>query len=328
MKATDFDSIIEAVYSSDNIAIVSHTNPDADAYGSSCGLAWGLKALGKQVAVYNDHGFIPRYRIIPGASDVIKGAWPSLGPNGLLIVVDCGGADRVGDLLLELVQQAPCVINIDHHTSNTLFGHLNHVVDGASSTSELIFDLLSALEERTVAESIITVDVAACLLSGIIGDTGSFRYPSTTARTFFVASELVKRGARPDILTQELFATQSLAALRLQSAALSAVKVHQNGFAEVVVTQEMLKRFGADILDADSLAERARDIEGVRVSALFKEDIGLWRVSLRARQGGPNLSEIAQSFGGGGHRAAAAFRWRRELAVVQEQLREAIDKVL
>jgi phosphoesterase RecJ-like protein len=209
-----------------------------------------------------------------------------------------------------------------------MFGHLNYVIEGASSTSELIFELLKACEVGEQRTDVITLEAAACLLSGIIGDTGSFRYPSTTAHTFRVAAELVERGARPDILTQELFATQSLVALRLQSDALGAVTVHQNGFAEVVVTQDMLKKHGADILDADSLAERARDIEGVKVSALYKQDVDLWRISLRSRRGVVDVSDIAQSFGGGGHKAAAAFRWRNDLASLQERVRAAIEKVL
>lgn len=328
MSNTDLSAVVAAVRASDRIVVVSHTNPDADAYGSSCGLAWGLQALGKKAVVYNDHGFIPRYRIIPGAESVVKGTWPELAAHDLLMVVDCGGADRVGEELLPLLSSAPKVVNIDHHASNTMFGHLNYVVEGASSTSELIFELLKAFEGGDQRTDVVTVEAASCLLSGIIGDTGSFRYPSTTARTFRVAAELVERGARPDILTQELFATQSLVALRLQSDALGGVTVHPNGFAEVVVTQEMLKKHGADILDADSLAERARDIEGIKVSALYKQDVDLWRISLRSRRGVVDVSEIAQSFGGGGHKAAAAFRWRNDLPTLQERVRAAIAKVV
>lgn len=328
MSNSDLAAILAVILESECIVVVSHTNPDADAYGSACGLAWGLQALGKQVVVHNDNGFIPRYRIIPGAEGVVKGAWGPLAERDLLMVVDCGGADRVGDDLLPLLNSARTVVNIDHHASNTMFGHLNYVREGASSTSELIFELLTYLEDAEQRRDIITAQAAACLLSGIIGDTGSFRYPSTTAQTFRIAAELVERGARPDILTQELFATQSLVALRLQSDALGAVTVHSNGFAEVVVTQEMLKKHGADILDADSLAERARDIEGIKVSALYKQDTDLWRISLRSRRGVVDVSEIAQSFGGGGHKAAAAFRWRNDLATLQQRLRAAITKVL
>jgi phosphoesterase RecJ-like protein len=220
------------------------------------------------------------------------------------------------------------VINIDHHTSNDKFGHLNLVVERASSTSELIFDLLAALEERTGRGDIITQNAAVCLLGGIIGDTGSFRYPSTTAKTFLTAHTLLLRGARPDVLTQELFAKQSMSAVKLQAEALTGLTLHSNGFAEVVVSQEMLTRLGADILDSESLAERARDIEGVRVSALYKQDVDLWRVSLRTREPAVDLSVVAQSFGGGGHKAAAAFRWRKDLETLQLELRAAIGSIL
>lgn len=324
----DFEAILEKLSRSKRVIVVSHTNPDADAYGSSCGLAWGLRQLGKSVVVYNDHGFIPRYRIIPGASEVEKGAWPTLEPEDLLVVCDCGAAERVGDALVSLLSQVPQVINIDHHNSNTHFGTLNLIVETASSTSEIVFDLLKGLEALEGRTDLISKEAAECLLSGIIGDTGSFRYSSTTAKTFLVAHELVNRGALPHVLVQELYANQSLVALKLQSEALCGVTAHANGFAEVIVTQEMLKRTGADILDADSLAERARDIEGIRVSALYKEDVDLWRVSLRARQPATDVSTVARSFGGGGHKAAAAFRWRGDLQTLRRELAEAVWALL
>lgn len=324
----DFEKILEKLSSAQRIIIVAHTNPDADAYGSSCGLAWGLRALGKNAVVYNDHGFIPRYRIIPGAAEVERGAWPQLKPDDLLVACDCGAAERVGDQLHEHLKAAPFVINIDHHASNTRFGALNLVVEGASSTSELIYDILRGLEALEQRSDLISREAAECLLSGIIGDTGSFRYPSTTAKTLLVAHELMLRGAQPSALTQELYANQSLASLRLQSEALGAVSVHPNGFAEVIVTQEMLKRNGADILDADSLAERARDIEGVRISALYKQDVDIWRISLRARQGVADVSQVAQSFGGGGHKAAAAFRWKKDFESLRRAVQEAIAAIL
>lgn len=323
------DEVLDLLQSSKRAIVVSHVNPDADAYGSACGLAQGLRAFGLSVQVYNESGYVPRYAVIPGAAQVEKALPREFDSDDLVIVCDCGAIERVGDGFLPIITSAKRLANIDHHTANSLFGHANYVVDGASSTSELVFNLLRALEVRTGRADLITADCAKCLLSGIIGDTGSFRYPSTTAATFRVAAELVDRGARPDILTQELFANLSLAAVRLQADALSAVSLHESGaFAEVVVTQEMLKRVGADLLDADSLAERARDIEGVRVSALFKQDVDMWRVSLRSRQGAVDVALVAQHFGGGGHKPAAAFRWRRDLETLQRELRAKIKEAL
>jgi phosphoesterase RecJ-like protein len=323
------DEVLDVLQAAKRAVIVSHVSPDADAYGSSCGLAQGLAAFGLSVRVFNESGFVPRYSIIPGASLVSKELPLTFGEDEVVIVCDCGAAERVGDAYLPIIKSAQKLINIDHHTGNSLFGHANYVVDGASSTSELIFNILNGLEHRSGRKDIITSDAAKCLLAGIIGDTGSFRYPSTTATTFRVAGELVDRGARPDILTQELFANHSLAAVRLQSEAMSGVSLHEGGkFAEVTVTQEMLKRLGADLLDADSLAERARDIEGVRVSALFKQDVDMWRVSLRSRQGAVDVAWVAQQFGGGGHKPAAAFRWRKDLETLQRELRAKISEAL
>lgn len=321
--------VLDAILASKRAVVLAHTNPDADAYGSSCGLAAGLKQLGLSVAVHNESGFIPRYSVIPGASEVTKGAPPELGEDDLLVVCDCGALERVGDTLISFVQSAKRVVNIDHHNSNTNFGHLNFVVDGASSTSELVFDLLKAAEHQLGRAGVISAQAAACLLAGIIGDTGSFRYPSTTPKTFRTAAELMERGARPDLLTQELFANHSLAAVRLQAEALTNISILNGGaFAEVVVTQEMLKRLGADLLDADSLAERARDIEGVRVAALFKQDVDMWRVSLRSRLGAVDVAAVAQSFGGGGHKPAAAFRWRKDFESLKQQLRQKVAEAL
>ena len=323
------DEVLDVLQAAKRVVIVSHVNPDADAYGSSCGLGQGLQAFGLSVRVFNESGFIPRYAIIPGASLVSKELPATFAEGEVVIVCDCGAAERVGDTYLPIIQSGSTVINIDHHTANSLFGHANYVVDGASSTSELVFNLLHGLERRTGRTDIITSECAKCLLAGIIGDTGSFRYSSTTATTFHVAGELMERGARPDILTQELFANHSLAAVRLQAEAMSGVTLHEGGkFAEVTVTQEMLKRLGADLLDADSLAERARDIEGVRVSALFKQDVDMWRVSLRARQGSVDVAWVAQQFGGGGHKPAAAFRWRKDLETLQRGLRAKISEAL
>lgn len=321
--------VLDLIQSSKRAFVVSHVNPDADAYGSSCGLAHGLAAAGLAVSMYNESGFVPRYRVIPGASEVLHTLPTVFEADDVVVVCDCGAIERVGDSFLAHIKAAPRLVNIDHHTANSLFGHANYVVDGGSSTSELVFDLIASLEERTGRHDLVTEASAKCLLAGIIGDTGSFRYPSTSAKTFLVASELMHRGARPDIITQELFANQSLAAVWLQAEAMTGVTLLEGGvFAEVVVTQEMVKRVGAELIDADSLAERARDIEGVKVSALFKQDVDMWRVSLRSRQGAVDVASVAQQFGGGGHKPAAAFRWRRDFETLRTELRAAIKIAL
>lgn len=321
--------IAQRLLKSSSVTVFAHYNPDADAYGASCGLALALRACGIQATVYNESGFLPRYNAIPGASEVIAELPESAVIEPLVVVVDCGALERVGDTFLSTVQRAAHLINIDHHTSNTLFGAENMVVESASSTSELIHDVLVALDEVSGKGSCISQDVAVALFAGIMGDTGSFRYASTSAKTFLVAHDLVQRGARPDRIAEALFSSVSVEALRLRSEALTGVELlFNNSFAEVTVTTEMLNRHGAEVADADSLAEKGRDIQGVCVSALYKQDGDIWRVSLRSRGGAVDVSQIAQSFGGGGHKPAAAFRWRNDIATLKGELREKVRAAL
>jgi phosphoesterase RecJ-like protein len=305
--------VFEAIICCSSFVVVSHYNPDADAYGSSAAVALALRELGKRVVLVNESGIVERYRWMPGVGEVTN-RFPDVAPE-CVIVCDCGALDRVGDSIKGAVVTSPRIINIDHHVSNEGFGSINLVEVGASSTSEVVFEVLSR------QESCISPKVATCLLAGIYGDTGSFRYGSTTQKTFEVALELVKRGAVPHEIASHLFSQVSLAGTMLQSAALLEMQMHQGGtIAELIVPRSHYEKYGAIEEDTAVLCERARDIAGVIISVLIREDEGLWRVSLRTKDKDINLSEIAAAFGGGGHRAAAAFRWRKPL----EELRSTL----
>lgn len=316
--------------------VFAHANPDADAYGSSCGLALGLRNLGIATQIYNESGVVERYALLPGVADVRQElpALSSIEEDTVVIVCDCGAAERLGESYLEWFRSPKTVVNIDHHHANSLFGDFNLVAEDASSTSEIIYTLLTHMEHELGVlvggtETAIDTPTATSLLAGIIGDTGSFRYPSTSERTFLAAAELYRRGARPSVIAQELFSSVSLPAVRLQSEALANISIEHDGrFAAVTVTSEMVQRLGAQLLDADSLAERARDIKGVIVSALFKQDVDMWRVSLRSRSAEFDVSAIARSFGGGGHKPAAAFRWRKDFTLLQQEVRERVGLLL
>lgn len=307
-----------------SFVVVSHYNPDADAYGSSGGLARALESIGKSVVLVNESGLLERYRWMPGLA-TLRQTFPLENPE-CVIVCDCGALDRVGDTLQAWVRAAPCVVNIDHHVSNEGYGTVNLVEVGASSTSEVVYEILSRIEGT------ITQEVATALLTGIYGDTGSFRYGSTTERTFEVALALVKSGAVPHHIAHHLFSQVSLSATMLQSAALLEMQMHQGGaVCELIVPRSHYEKYGAIEEDTAVLCERARDISGVLISVLIREDEGLWRISMRSKDSGINLSDIAASFGGGGHRAAAAFRWRKSLdelrSTLLPRLKEAVESV-
>jgi phosphoesterase RecJ-like protein len=301
--------------------VLSHVNPDPDAFGSSGGLALALRKLGKKVVLVNETGPLDGLAWIPLVREVRTDFVP--GDYDLLMCCDCGDAKRVGDSLLEKVRSHPNVINLDHHASNDFFGTYNIVEPRASSAAEVVLKVIEAL--RVPLDS----EISTALYAGLSADTGSFRYSSTETSSFAMAQKLVSAGANPFAIAQELYARVSLAALKLQSEALGALKIVADGrISLVAVTFKMLKSSGANKQDADSLVDIVRDIDGVAVAVLLKEDAGFWRVSMRSRVPQVDVAEVAGIFGGGGHKAAAGFRWKKERAELESLLLAELERRL
>jgi phosphoesterase RecJ-like protein len=315
-----FKPIIDIINSNSKISIISHYNPDADAYGSSVGLAWILKNLGKEVNVYNESGIVDRYTSLPGI-ELVSNQIPQ--DADCLVVCDCGSINRVGDAQISKVKSAKKLINIDHHISNDNFAQTNLVVTNTSSTSEIIYELAVAAGWK------LNTQAATCLMAGIVGDTGSFRYSGTSARTFEVAADLVKHGARPEKIFKDLYASPKLGAIKLQSESIANLVTEFDGqYAEILVTADMIAKHNASLDDTDGLAERARDIGGVKIGAAIRQDGAIWRISLRSVSEKYNVSDLASTFGGGGHKQAAAFRSSKPLDTVKALLREKVKEVL
>lgn len=314
------NEVCELILQYRSFVIVSHTSPDADAFGSACGLSMALEELGNKVINLNEHGAVDKFSGIPGVSKVVSSP-PEHSDNTLVIVCDCGALERVGDGLVPWIKAAPKTLNIDHHYSNTLFGSVNYVDADASSTAEIIYDVIKILKSKLSRQGLPSKECASALFAGVMSDTGGFKYASTTPKTFLTAHDLVMAGAKPNEISQSLFSNSSLGAVKLQAEAMLGLQVmFDNKCAVITVTQEMLKRHSADLLDTDVLAERARDIKGVQVAALLKQDVDLWRVSLRSKNQQYDVSLVAADFGGGGHRMAAAFRWRRSREELEDKL--------
>lgn len=313
--------IIEQIRSAENILVVAHQSPDPDAFGSSCGMTLALKYFGKNALCLNQDGAAPHLQYIPDAfavtDTVPAGEWD------LIIVCDCGEKERIGSELLNQLPQGVPIVNLDHHYSNDNFGDLNLVLPNTSSASEIVFEVVSDLLGT------LTPEIAECLLTGIIADTGGFRYSSATAYTFIVAEKLIKAGANLERVNRNLFSNRSLAAVRLAAAAISAMKIHAAGkVVEILVTEEMMQRFSAQPTDCEGLVDAGRDIEGVCVSILIRKDGDLWKVSLRSKYSECNVSEVAATFNGGGHVQAAACRWSGELEDLRSSLLAKVIQVV
>lgn len=321
-KKSSLAEIAQVIHAHPSVVVISHYSPDPDAYGSSCGLALALEQAGKKVMCINEDGSNSRMHFIPGVGKV-KNALPPPEFAKLLIACDCGDIKRVGDSLVDKLAKFETIISIDHHASNDFFGHYNYVMPTAASTSELILDLL---EEMKLP---ISKDVAQCLFFGISADTGSFKFSSTTAKTFEYARKLVEKGADAWKTAQDLYSNVRLQAIKLQAEAITKMKLYsRDRIAELVITTEMCERNGADSDDAEELKYSAQSIAGVELSAVIREAGDLWRVSLRARDPKYDVSVVAQKFGGGGHKAAAAFRWKRPVNELLPLLRAALEEAL
>jgi phosphoesterase RecJ-like protein len=322
MKNADPGEIGSVIDAADAILVVSHMNPDADAFGSSLGLSAVLRASGKTVSTLNVDGPSDRFDCIPGM-DSVQTAIPA-GEWEVVIAVDAATAERLGDTFSPLVMQAaPTIINIDHHISNTRYGTLNYVIATASSTCEILASLTQRLGWELPQEA------AQAFLAGIYGDTGGFKYASTSIETFAIAQQLIAAGAVPHEIAADLFGRKRLSAVRLHADALLQLEQHAAGQLVVAMLDEAaFARCNATHEDAEGLVEEMRDIDGVRIAALAYWFGDCWKVSMRSVHESLNVSEVAKNFGGGGHKQAAAFRWRREKQVLHDSLVSVLTELL
>jgi phosphoesterase RecJ-like protein len=287
--------VVELIESKRRFAITSHIRPDGDSLGSSLGLYWLLRALDKEVEVIMRDEVPHAYQKLPGADSVR--VTPRVDrPYDTVFVIECSDITRPG--LVDLERQF--VVNIDHHSTTALFGDVNWIDSTASAVGEMIYNLCKALGVR------VTKEIAECVYTALITDTGSFHYSNTSERTFKVASELVRAGVKPAKVSQAVFANYPWSKIELLSEVLSTVKRDASGrVAWLVQTIEMQERASATDEDGDGFVNYPMSCGDVEACAFFKETApNVYRVSLRSKCD-VNVARIAERFGGGGHRNAA-----------------------
>ena len=301
-------TVLEAVRAKGHILLTTHSNPDGDALGSLLGMTDILEGMGKQVLGYLEEPVSPLYRFLPGCAQVqtdidkVRAFVTQANGDLLTLCLDCGDAKRLGKNNQELMSFRPVMV-IDHHQGNDGFGDGAWVEPHRSSTGEMIFDLAAALGAE------ISSRAAECLYAAITTDTGSFRYESTSSHTFAAASELVRRGVRPEIISNNLYDNYTLGRLRLMQEVLATLEMHERDRIAIIrVTQKMLERTFTTMEDTEYFINFPRAVRSVRVAVFLKEvDPNVVSVSLRAK-GQCDVSLVAAQFGGGGHRNASGFR--------------------
>jgi len=312
--------VVELVEKKDRFAITSHVRPDGDSLGSSLGLYWLLRALDKEVEVTMRDMAPHAYQQLPGA-DAIRVTPAVDRPYDAVFVIECSDIDRPG--LIDLEKQF--VVNIDHHSTTALFGAINWIDSTASAVGEMIYNLCKATGVR------VTKEIAECVYTALLTDTGSFHYSNTTERTFKIASELVRTGVKPAKTAEAIFGSYQWPKIELLSLVLATAKRDETGqIAWMEQTLEMQEQTRASEEDADGFVNYPLSVGEVEATALFKEcSPGVYRTSLRSK-GDVNVAKIAEQFGGGGHRNAAGCTLTGDWDEIEQQvvplLRDAIER--
>ncbi len=273
-----------------------------------------LKSKGKKVTATLGEDIIipPQYQFLPGQKEISK-ITEDL-EDSVFIALDCANLDRLG-----AIKTAACgskaLINIDHHPDNSRFGSINVLDSKASSVAEMVYSILKYIGAD------IDEEMATCLYVGIVTDTGRFQYSNTTSRALKVASELVEYGANPNRIFQNVYENNSFAWLKIVGRGIDkAVFMPELTFVYTAITFDDFLQTGASLGETENLVDWLRGLQGVHISAVLKETKDKKvKVSLRSR-GKFNVSAIANSFGGGGHKNAAGYVSELELDKVIKSL--------
>lgn len=305
--------ILEALQGRHNFLVATHVRPDGDALGSLLAMVGLLRKLGKKADPYSQDPPSPTYSFLPG-TETIRHSVSDLSAYDAAILVDCGDLHRVGQELEASVAQLPFLINIDHHLNDAPYGNVHWVKPDASSTCEMLFDLAMSIPLS------LDPDVATLLYTGVMTDTGSFRFSNTTERVLDIARSLVRAGAEPSYIAEQVYDSSSPERLKLLSQVLTSVRfLAKDRLATAELSQKMLQDTATSPADSETFINHLRSVKPVEMAMFFKEEKdGLINVSMRSK-GTVDVATFAQRQGGGGHRHAAAFRVRGHLNDVRVQ---------
>lgn len=311
------DRIIDVIRSKRSFLITSHVRLDGDAVGSELALYHLLRNLGKEAVVYNEDETPGSYRFLPGAG-VIVHSLGAVDRFDAVFVLDCSEINRVGDAASKILGMKT-LIHIDHHLSHTGNVELSIADPGASSVGELLYRLI----ERMGAP--VTREIAVNLYTAIMTDTGSFRYSNTGEDTFRIAGHLVRMGADPHGISEQVYENNPKEKIRLLEKVLGTLEFAWDGRIGMLwVSRQMLRDAGALPEQTENFVDLARSIEGVEVAAFFTEmEKDFYKVSLRSK-GRINVAKVAGGFGGGGHFSAAACKMEGRLNDVKSRMVRAV----
>ncbi len=311
-------TVKDIILNNNSFFIASHISPDGDSIGSQLALAVCLRKLGKSFYIYNRDPVPWRFEGFPYI-DWIKNSPPSKDFD-VIFFLDTANLKRLGNVIKNIDIKDKFIVNIDHHISNELFGNMNIIKPDYSSTSEILFEILKpicGIDEET----------AQLLYLGICTDTGSFRYPNTSANTFLISSKLVEIGVSPSTIASMVWFRDRPNRIKLLGDVLKTLEIH-NGYTIMYVTREMMEKNDSNEAETEEFCDYGLTIDGIKVSVFLKErDEGMIKVSLRSKKE-TDVNKLAVYFGGGGHKNAAGFEVKGTIQNVISAIQEKIKEII
>ncbi|MBM3162331.1 MAG: bifunctional oligoribonuclease/PAP phosphatase NrnA [Chlorobi bacterium] len=315
LDLNEWSPVIEALLDGRHFVLTTHENSDGDGLGSEVALALVLRALGREVKIVNPTEVPPNYTFLKhaGGIELFDGrdeqAIQDISICDVLVVLDANLSDRMGSLRphVQFARELGGlkILCIDHHLEPEDFADVMVCEQYASSTGELVYDLITALEEKTGMQ-LITVQVAEALYTAVMTDTGSFRFPKTTPYVYRLAGDLVGKGADPSSIYDRVYNSITPQALKLLGAALGAITImHEGKVSSLFISQEMMKSTGSKLFDTDLIVRYLLSVPSVVIAVLMVEmQDGRIKASFRSR-GPVYVNQLAKRYGGGGHMNAA-----------------------
>jgi bifunctional oligoribonuclease and PAP phosphatase NrnA len=312
-----FQRIKEILANGKEFMVTSHIDPDGDAIGSAFALSFGLKNLGKEAVVYLKDKVPYRYEFLPRPASLVHEI-PAKRFDAIF-AVDCGDFYRIGDGY-EKLKERGLIINIDHHNTNEAFGFLNIIDERASSTAEIVYTILKALDVH------IDSDIATNIYTAIVTDTGSFRYNSTNSNAFIICEEMTHFGVIPSYVAERVYESHPKERFLLLCGALETLETHYNNRLAIMhITDELFRQIGGSREHTEGFVEFLKEMKGVEV-ALVARQVGerRYKISMRSKGNKIDVASVARRFGGGGHKNAAGCTIEGTIDQVKRLLVEAV----
>ena len=316
---TILNNIIEKIKTSTRSVVFSHQNPDGDTLGSMLALGALLKKSGHSVdhiisdPVPEIYKFLPYTDLVcrPDDSNIQK-------KHDLAFSLDCGSLKRLGKAK-EIWLEAQTTINIDHHISNENFGKINLIEAEAVSTGQVVYELAKALNLK------ITKEIATLLYTTLLTDTGCFSNSKTNASALVWGAELIKLGAEHENIYRKAFLEKPFKAIKLFGSALSDINSIEDGqILWTYIDKDMMKNLSATGEDTEDIVDYMMRTKEVLVGVFFREDESEIKVSLRSNTDNVDVSKIAMSMGGGGHKKAAGINIKKSFSEVKDVILEKV----